>query len=215
MIMEKAVIQATVRSVTGKKVRALRRQGQLPGVLYGHNFQPTPISMDLHDTTKILSTTTSSSIVTVVVDGKENAALIREKQRDFIKGNLKHIDFLVVSLTEKLRATVSLEFVGISPAVKDLNGILVTNIYSLQVECLPSDLPEKIEVDLGKLEKIGDVIHVKDIAIAKNIEVLDHEDEVIVVVNLLREEAEDGAEAAGAAEPEVIEKGKKEEEGED
>jgi len=210
--MEKAVIQATVRNVTGKKVRALRRQGQLPGVLYGHNFQPTPISMDLHDTTKILSAITSSSIVTVVVDGKENAALVREKQRDFIKGTLKHVDFLVVSLTEKLRATVSLDFVGVSAAVKDFNGILVTNLDSLEVECLPSDLPEKIEVDLSRLASIGDVIHVKDVILSKNIEVLDHPEEVIAVVNLQKEEVEEGTEAAGAAEPEVIEKGKKEEE---
>lgn len=213
--MEKAVIQATVRNVTGKKVRALRRQGQLPGVLYGHNFKPTPISMDLHDTTKILSSTTSSSIVTVVVDGKENAALVREKQRDFIKGTLKHIDFLVVSLTEKLRATVSLEFVGVSAAVKDYNGILVTNLDSLEVECLPSDLPEKIEVDLSKLAEIGDVIHVKDIQPGSKVDVLDHPDEVVAVVNMQREEAEEVTEGAAAAEPEVIEKGKKEEESED
>ncbi len=211
--MEKVVIQATVRSVTGKKVRALRRQWQLPGVLYGHNFQSTAISMDLHETSKALAGTTSSSIVNVVVDGKENAALVREKQRDFIKGTLKHIDFMVVSLTEKLRATVSLEFVGVAPAVKDLNGILVTNLSSLEVECLPGDLPEMITVDLSKLAEIGDVIHVKDIDLGSAVAILAHADEVIAVVNLAREEEEEVAtEGTGEAEPEVIERGKKEEE---
>ncbi len=131
--MEKVVIQATKRTVTGKKVRALRREGKLPGVLYGHNFDPRD-QYGLHETTKILHSVSRSTIVNVSVDGVESAALIREKQRDFIRGTLKHVDFQVISLTEKIRTKVSIDFVGLSPAVKDYNGIIYTNMNELDVE---------------------------------------------------------------------------------
>jgi large subunit ribosomal protein L25 len=209
--MEKVVVQATKRTVTGKKVRALRREGKLPGVLYGHNFESLPISMDLHETSKILHSVSRSAIITVNVDGNETATLIREKQRDFIRGTLKHVDFQVVSLTEKLRTKVTIEFVGLSPAVKDYNGIVVTNLNELEVESLPQDLPEKITVDLSKLAQIGDGIFVRDIDLGSKIEILTHAEELIVVVNLPKEEAEEVV-VPSAEEPEVIERGKKLEE---
>jgi large subunit ribosomal protein L25 len=209
--MEKVVVQATKRTVTGKKVRALRREGKLPGVLYGHNFESLPISMDLHETSKILHSVSRSAIITVNVDGNETATLIREKQRDFIRGTLKHVDFQVVSLTEKLRTKVTIEFVGLSPAVKDYNGIVVTNLNELEVESLPQDLPEKITVDLSKLAQIGDGIFVRDIDLGSKIEILTHAEELIVVVNLPKEEAEEVV-VPSAEEPEVIERGKKPEE---
>lgn len=212
--MEKVVVQATKRTVTGKKVRALRREGKLPGVLYGHNFESTPITMDLHETSKMLHNVSRSTIITVNVDGKETATLIREKQRDFIRGTLKHVDFQVVSLTEKLRAKVSLDFVGVSPAVKDYNGIIVTNLNELEVESLPQDLPEKITVDLARLAQIGDGIFVRDIDLGSKVQVLTHADELIVVANLPKEEAEEAV-VPTAEEPEVIERGKKLEEPEE
>jgi len=212
--MEKVVVQATKRTVTGKKVRALRREGKLPGVLYGHNFESLPISMDLHETSKILHNVSRSAIITVSVDGNESATLIREKQRDFIRGTLKHVDFQVVSLTEKLRTKVTIEFVGLSPAVKDYNGIIVTNLNELEVESLPQDLPEKITVDLSKLAQIGDGIFVRDIDLGSKIEILTHAEELIVVVNLPKEEAEEAV-VPSAEEPEVIERGKKTEEAEE
>ena len=91
--MEKLVINATRRTVIGKQVKALRREGKLPGVIYGHHIEATPITMDLRDATRVLAELTASSIVTINLDGVENAALVREKQRDFIKGMLRHVDF--------------------------------------------------------------------------------------------------------------------------
>jgi large subunit ribosomal protein L25 len=213
--MEKVVIEASERKVTGKQVRALRREGKLPGVLYGHNFKSLAISMDLREASKALASVSSSSIINIHVDGKEHSALVREKQRDYIRGTLKHVDFQVVSLTEKLRTKVGIVLVGLSPAVKDLNGIVVTNLDELEVECLPQYLPEKITVDISKLAKIGDGFYVRDVDIDKNVEVLTHPDEMIVVVSLIKTEEEPVAAAAveaAAEEPEVIEKGKKVEE---
>ncbi len=111
--MEKVVLQATRRTVTGKQVRAIRREGLLPGIMYGHHFDPTPISLDLHTSTLALAGLSSSSLIYLNLEGSEHASLIREKQRDFIRGTLKHIDFQVVSLTEKIRADVNIEITGI------------------------------------------------------------------------------------------------------
>lgn len=215
--MEKQVLKATKRTVTGKQVRQLRRAGQLPAVIYGHNVEPVAISLDAHDATLALTKVSSSTLISIDVDGHEIPTLVREKQRDYIRNVLTHVDFLAVSLKEKLRAEVSIEFVGASPAVKDFNAILVNGLTSLTVECLPTDLPEKFVVDISTLAVIGNGIHVSDIVVPDNIKVLDDLDEMIVVATApAKEEVAEVVAAAvpvegEAGEPEVIEKGKKEE----
>ena len=215
--MEKVVLEATLRTVKGKQVGLLRRQGKIPGVMYGHHFDPTPIVLDLHTTTLALAGVGSSSLVYLSLDGSEHAALIREKQRDFIRGTLKHIDFQVVSLTEKIRAKVSVEFTGSSIAVKDLNGVLVTGMDQLEVECFPQNLPEKFVIDISRLVKIGDGIYVRDMPAIQDVEILTSPDDMLVIVTAgaVEEEVEAPAAVTGVEEPEVIEKGKKEEEEEE
>lgn len=218
--MEKVVLKAARRNVTGKQVRALRRAGVLPAVLYGHNMEPLTISLDAHDASKVLNRLTASSLVTVDVEGKEYPALVRERQRNPIKGNLIHVDFQAVSLTEKIRANVGIVLTGVAPAVKDFSAVLVTTLNELEVEAYPQDLPERIVVDISGLKKIGDGIRVGDLVLSEKVEVLSAPDEMIVLATASREEAveEVTPEAAiveEAAEPEVIEKGKKEEEGEE
>ena len=212
--MEKVVISATRRTVTGKKVGALRREGKLPGVIYGHHVEPIAILMDSREATRTLATLTGSSLVTINVDGKEYATLVREKQHDYIKNALIHVDFLAVSLTEKIRAEVTIDLTGIAPAVKDFSAMIVHNISALEVECLPQDLPESFVVDLSSLTKIGDAVYVRDIPAPAKVEILTHPDEIIVVATATKEEVEVEA-VEGAAEPEVIERGKKEEVGDE
>lgn len=210
--MEKVVLKATKRTVTGKQVKQLRRKGLLPGIIYGHNMEPTPISLDAHDAGLILPKLTSSSIVTIDLEGKQIAALVREKQRNFIKNFLTHVDFQAVSLTEAIRTYVSLHFSGTSPAVKDFQAIVVTNLNEIEVEALPADLPERIEVDLSKLTAIGDAIYVKDLVVPAGVEVLTDGDEVVVVATGATEEKEE-TEVVEGIEPELsVERGKKEEE---
>lgn len=215
--MEKIVINAEPRIVKGKKVGALRRQGLLPGVIYGHNFEPTPIVMDLHTASRQLAGLSASSLVTISLDGKETSTLVREKQRNYIRGTLLHVDFQAVSLTEKIRANVHIEVIGTSPAVKDFNGVVVTGLDELEVEAFPQDLPERFTVDVSNLKNIGDGIYVRDIPAPENVEILVHPEEMIVVITAAKEEEEIApvAEGALAEEPEVIEKGKKEEEEEE
>jgi large subunit ribosomal protein L25 len=211
--MAKVVLEATRRSVTGKQVGVLRRQGKLPGVMYGHHFDPTPITLDLHTSTIALSGLSSSSLVYLNLEGSEHAALIREKQRDYIRGTLKHLDFQVVSLTEKIRTKVSIELTGLSPAVKDLNAVIVTGMDQLEVEAFPQDLPEHFVIDISKLAKIGDGIYVRDVPTPQGVVILTNPDEMLAITTYgAGEEVEGVAGATGVEEPEVIEKGKKEEE---
>ena len=139
--MEKFVLKASKRDVTGKQVKALRRAGLLPAVIYGRHVEPISISLDSHSTELVFSKLTSSTLVTIDVEGTEYAALVREKQRNFIKGVLTHIDYLALDLTEKIRTKVRLHYVGVSSAVKDYSAVLVHRMDALEVECLPGDLP--------------------------------------------------------------------------
>ncbi len=216
--MEKVILKAERRDVVGKQVKAMRRAGKLPAVIYGRHTEPMNVVLDAHNASLILGRLTSSSLVTIELDGKEYPTLVREKQRDYIKNRLLHVDFLAVSLTESLHASVSLNFVGVSIAVKDFNAVLVTNLQSLEVECLPTDLPESIDVDISTLDKPGDGIRVRDVKVSDKIKLLDDPDTMVVVATFAKVEEEvEAAPAEGVtpaeAEPELaVERGKKEEE---
>jgi len=165
-----------------------------------------------------LSKATSSSLITIELDGKQYPTLVREKQLDFIRNTPIHVDFLAVSMTEKITANVGIHVEGEAPAVKDFGAILVTNLTELEVECLPSDLPERFTVDVSGLTEISSGVYVKDVVAPENVEILTDPEEVIVVATAMAaeeiEEEEEVLEEEGE-EPEVIEKGKKEEEGEE
>ena len=216
--MEKVVIQAEKRTVIGKQVRALRREGKLPAVIYGHHVDPVSIVLDAHDASKTLAKASSSTLVTIELEGKQYPTLVRERQLDFIRNSLIHVDFLAVSMTEKLTASVGVHIEGEAPAVKEFGAILVTNLTELEVECLATDLPERFVVDVSGLAEIGDGVYVKDLAVPANVEILTDPEEMIVVATAMAaEEVEEEAEELlegeeELEEPEVIEKGKKEEE---
>ena len=219
--MEKVVLNASKRDVIGKQVKALRREGKLPAVIYGRHTEPININLDAHSASLALGKLTSSSLVTINVDGTEYPALVREKQRDYIKNRLLHVDFLAVSLDESIRATVSLNFIGVSGAVKDFNAVLVQNLESLEIECLPTDLPESVDVDISTLLRPGDSIRVRDVKVSDKVQILNDPDTTVAVATFAKVE-EEAAAVPGAegvtpteAEPELAqERGKKEEEDE-
>ncbi|MFZ2087934.1 MAG: 50S ribosomal protein L25 [Desulfobaccales bacterium] len=209
--MEKVVIKADKRHVVGKQVGALRRAGKLPAVLYGHKIDSTPILLDAHQTALTLSRLTSSSLVTVSLDGTEYPTLVREKQRHPIKRHLTHLDFQVLSLTEKTHVKVGIELQGTAPAVKAYEATIVHGLTELEVECLPQEIPERVVVDISGLAEPGDSIHVRDLKLPDQVEILSDLDDVIVSVSAAREEVEAAAPEEGAAEPELVKGGKKEE----
>jgi large subunit ribosomal protein L25 len=217
--MEEIVLQANHREAIGKQVKVLRRKGMLPAIIYGKGISPIPISLDYRVVSRVLSKTTTSHLVVVDLGDSQHTTLVRERQRHPVTGNLLHIDFLEVSLTETLRTSVMIELKGESPAVKNYNGVVVTGIETLEVECLPNDLPERIIVDISILNEIGDSIFIRDIPVPPNVEFLTDPDEMLVLITHPvaeeEEEVEEIEELEEEEEPEVIERGKKEEEPEE
>jgi large subunit ribosomal protein L25 len=209
--MEQVVLKATRRDVIGKQVNALRRAGKLPGVLYGRRFDPIPVTFELRQTSRALQHLPTSALITIDLEGERHLALIREKQRDFLRGTLRHLDFQVVSMRDKLRVEVPVFITGESPAMKDYNGVPVTGLEELEVECFPQDLPEKIVVNISGLNNIGDGVYVRDVVPPANVEILEDPDDMIYLITAQAAEEVEPAAVAGV-EPEVIEKGKQEEE---
>jgi large subunit ribosomal protein L25 len=217
-MMEEIVIPAELRTVIGKQTKALRRTGRLPGILYGGHIEPTPISLDMHSASLILPTITSSQFIIIDLGKEKHSVLVRERQRHPVRGELIHVDFQVISMTERLRTEVRITLEGDAPVVKAGDGVMVTGIEVIEVECLPKNLPERIFVDLSILKEIGDAIYVRDLNLGNEIDILTDEEEMLVLVTaptaepeveeeLLEEELE--------GEPEVIDRGKHEEEEEE
>lgn len=220
---EKIVIQAQKRTVKGKQVGALRRQGILPGIIYGRlkkdQIEPLAIQLDLHEVSQTIKRLTGSSLVTLEVEGKKYPAILREVQRDIIYGTLRHVDFMAVSMSEKLQTAVPIELIGQAPAELNFSAVVVTGVSVVDIECLPQDLPDRIEVDATLLVDIDSAIYVRDLNLSENIEILTDPDELIAGVTYVAVEEEPEAEEGELAElleedaePEVIEKGKRDDE---
>ena len=216
--MDEVVLKANRRTVIGKQVKAIRREGKLPAVIYGHDIDPVSIVMDLRDTSKSLMGLAPSALVTVDVDGTPHKALVREKQRNKITGTLLHVDFLAVSMTEKLRSQVYIEIVGVAPAIKNFDGVLVTGFDEVEVECLPQNLPERLVVDVSGLLEIGDGIYVRDLTVPEGVKILEEPDTMVALIAAqaaVEEEVAPVVEEVTTEEPEIVEHGKKEEEEEE
>jgi large subunit ribosomal protein L25 len=218
MQMSKAItLQGAKRSSVGKGLYALRQAGKIPAIVYGPGMEALPVELDGREATRVLNGISSSSLIQLTVDKKEYSVLVRDIQRDSIRLDILHVDLYAVPSDREIRVRVPLTFVGVSSAVRDFGGILVHVMTDLEVECLPKDLVNEIRVDITPLDKIGSAITIKDVTLPPGVKVLMDEDENVVTVTAQREEEEEPvvAEAAVPAEVEVIEKGKKLEEGEE
>ncbi|MEA3325988.1 MAG: 50S ribosomal protein L25 [Chloroflexota bacterium] len=224
---DKIMLEAQKRTIKGKQVRQLRRQGFLPGIIYGRigkeRIEPVLIQLDLKESSKTINKLTGSSLITLHVEGEDYPVVLREAQKDIIYGTLRHVDFMAVSLTDKLQTAVPIELIGQSPAEINMSAVVVTGVSELEIECLPQDMPERIEVDASVLVDMESVIYVKDLLLPDNIEVLTDPDELIAGVTYVTiEEEEEQEEEEGELaelleeeiEPEVIEKGKRDEDSE-
>jgi len=208
-------LKATPRTVVGKRVGALRRTGWVPAILYGAGVEPTPIQLEARVAARALGRASGSTLFDLSVEGETHKVLVREIQRDPIRRDLRHVDFLQVAMDQTIRAEVPIELTGEAPAVKTLGGILVTGVSAIEVEALPGDLPDRITVNLSGLEKIDDSISVRQLPVGEGVKVLTNPDEVVAHVvfqaaEVVEEEVKEAVPAE--AEPEVISRGKKEEE---
>jgi large subunit ribosomal protein L25 len=196
--------------------RKSRAAGQIPAVLYGHGETPIPVAIGTRDFEIALHKHEGGNpIVNLALDGGEYTALIRAVQYDPLTHDILHLDFQHISLTETIEVKVALNFTGLAIGVKDGGGILESILHDVEVRCLPTAIPPSIAVDVSHLN-IGDSVHVRDISVPNVVILTDPTATVATVVppTVMEEKpAEEAAVAEAAAEPEVITKGKKEEEG--
>ncbi len=196
---------AEKRAVLGKQVKRLRREGWTPGVMYGHGFDPVPLQFETRSLQQMLSRVGGSQLVAVKIKGQKQPemALVRDVQRDPIRRTVLHADFYRVKMTERLTAEVPLELVEVSPVVEQNEGILLQGISTIEVECLPGNLVDAIEVDLSELVELDQALYVRDLAVPAGMDILTDADEMIVRVVPLA--AEEVAEEEEAITPEVAE----------
>ncbi len=206
--MEQIELKAESRTVFGKKTRALRRSGIVPGTLYGPRTEALSLQMGAKELNAVLDKAGTSRLISLHIDGagKPRKILAREVQRDVITQSVLHVDLYEVVMTEKITVEIPITLIGEAPAVTGKKGLLVHGLDSLQVHCFPDQLTEAIEVDLSVLSETDQAILVKDLEVEQDIEVLTSPDEVVVQVLPFREEVLEPIEAeeVEAAEVEVI-----------
>jgi large subunit ribosomal protein L25 len=203
-------LEAKRRDDRGKNAsRRWRAQGMIPVTIYGGGVDAASTVVGKREFATLLRNFGRNKVFTLNYDGASTPVKIAALQFDPIKGSLLHADFMRISLTEKTTFELPVRTIGEAEGVKKFEGMLDLVTKTLEVRCLPADLPEVIEIDVTALG-IGDHIYVKDLKIGDWIEVLTDPDKVVVTVIPPRVEEEAPAAAEGAAEPEVIKKGKTE-----
>lgn len=188
--MEQITITASKRTILGKLTSRLRKNGKLPAVIYGHGISAQNIEVNEREFQRIFKQAGESTILNLNVDGKSYPVLIQDVQHHFLTENPTHIDFFAVNMSEKLTARIPLVFVGEAPAVKTLGGILVKNVAEVEVECLPTDLPQHLEVDISVLDNFEKDFRVSDLKVSDKVQILTNPEEVVVNVAPPRTEAE-------------------------
>lgn len=200
-----------VRKREGKKsLKSLREGSEMPAVFYGPKEESTPIAIDADVFKRLWKEAGESTVIELTGDGIDKEVLIYDVDIHPVTGEPRHADFYVMEKGKKVTVNIPLEFIGFSPAVKDLGGILVKVAHEIEIEVLPKDLPQHIDVDIEILKDFDSQILAKDIKIPESAELITNEDEVIALVNEAQEE-EESEEVASIDDIEVEQKGKKEE----
>jgi large subunit ribosomal protein L25 len=209
MTVDKKKIKARLRE-KGKKIE----EGMMPVVLYGAKRESTPLLVNKKEFTNLYNEAGESTLITLEVEDKKEKpfALIYDIQRNSLNGEIIHADFFEPNLKEEVEAEIPLVFLGDAPAVKDFDGTLVKNMHTINVKALPQSLPHEVQVNIETLKTLDDVIHVKDLSVPKDVELL-HESEAVVAMISSPENVEEELDKPiedGEKEVEVI--GEKEEE---
>jgi len=198
--------------------RRLRREGLIPAVLYGAGLEPLTICVDPKQMKRILASEAGhNSIFDLTAGGDSGKAMIVDWQADPIKGHLLHVDLKRIAMNVKLTVSVPVHLKGEAPGVKLQGGILEQMVREVEIECLPADIPSHIDADVSQL-MFGQTVRVSDLPHSDQIRFITDENQAVAHVTAVKEVVTatpvEGAEAAAAAEPEVIKKGKQEGEGE-
>lgn len=213
--MEEIILNASPRSIVGKQVKALRRQGKVPATLYGPTTTPMNLQVDTREVSRLLSHIVGEAqLISLRLEGDEPVpVLAREVQRHPIRGDIMHIDLYAVPMDRPISTEVLVHLVGHSPLVEQRGAMLLHALTHVEIECLPRDLVAAIEVDISRLATLDDAIHVRDLAAPPGVSILTNPEELVVRLSpVAAEEVEEVAPAAAAEEVEVIGKGKAAEE---
>ena len=203
------------RETLGKKLAASRRGGKLPVVVYGSKHKSASYFLELKDFKKIWQKAGESTLVSLKDGAKSVDVLIHDVSLHPLSGEPIHADFYAVDTTKPVEVHVALDFVGVSPAVKDLGANLVKVMHEIEIRILPKNLVHEIKVDISKLEKFGDKIHVSDIILPESAELITPAEEAVALVKEVVEEKEEEAAPVDLTKIEVEKKGKEPKEGEE
>ena len=218
--MEKVVLKSALREEFGKSAsKHLRKEDQIPAVVYKEGKKAISVKVDANDLWHALHTEAGeNAIITMDITGGEKeikkTVIVKEVQHDPVNDKFVHVDFHEISLKEKLKVKVPIAVKGEAIGVKEEDGVLSQDLWEMEVECLPTEIPEHIDVHVDELA-IGDSIHVKDITAPAGVAILDDPEHTVVSVKPPAAEEEPVEEEAAEGEmeePEVIKKGKAEEE---
>lgn len=208
--MEQTPLIAEKRTVLGKKVKTLRKAGVVPAHVFGHKIKTEHVQVSTSEFHKVFEKVGETGIISLTIGSDQRPVLVRSTQVHPATDDLLHIDFYQVNLSEKVKVNVPIEIVGEAPAVGKKIGLLLTPVSEIEIEALPADLPENIEVDIAGLSEIGHEIKVKDLKIDRaKIDVLADEELVVAQIGELvtkemeELEAEVEAEQAEAASAEA------------
>ncbi len=204
--MEAITLTAQPRTVTGKQVRQMRREGLVPAVVYGHRTAPMSVQIEERALRQVLQRAGGNQLIRLNVGdgGTPRMVLLREIQREPVSRRLLHVDLYEVIMTERIRTEIPVVFTGASPVVKRGDGLLYHGVESVEVECLPGDLIQHIEVDLSSLIEVDQEITVGDLSLGDKLEILSDPNEVLARVLPVQEEVVEEAAPAAEAEVEVI-----------
>ena len=210
--MAESKLKATKRTSWGSAVsRRIRRDGQVPAIVYGHETEATSVAVDAHELYGVLHTEAGlNAVINLNVEGSEVTTLAREVQRDPVRGDIIHLDFIRISLTETVAAEVSVEYEGVPIGVRDDGGIVETIRATVNIEALATDIPPSITIDINDMT-IGDVLRVADLPRLEGVTYLDDEEAGLVTVSVpaavIAEEAAEEEELLEVEEGEEVEEG--------
>jgi large subunit ribosomal protein L25 len=204
--MPRLTLKAQKRKLLGRKVKKLRKDSILPGNIYGKKVKSKAVKVDLGEFSKVFKEEGETGLIDLLIDKKKLPVLIHNVQVDPVTDEPIHADFLQVNLKEKVVAQIPIELKGESPAEKQGLGIVVQYVDEVEVEALPTDLPENFELDLTSLEKVDDAIQVKDIKIdTKKVDIKEEKERILIKVEAPREEEEEEVAAPEETEAEAEE----------
>ncbi len=181
--MNKHSLKVEERKVLGKAVKTLRKSGLLPGNIYGKDVKSTAIQVSLAEFQKVHKEAGETGIVEVDLNGKKVPTLIKNIAYDYINDVPLHVDFYQVNLSEKVKAQIPIELIGEPKAVTEKLGLLLQVLNQIEVEALPADLPEKIEVNVEHLANVDDAILVENLKVSSGVEILTPKEEMVVKIS--------------------------------